>query len=85
MNILERWLENPEKFRLLRNTFYLLIAVIVLFDISLHLFTEHHPHFFGDKIWGFWSFFGLTFCVLMIIVCKGAAHKFLMKKEDYYD
>lgn len=41
--------------------------------------------FIGEEIWGFWAVYGLAGCIIMIIVCKGIGHAWLMKKEDYYD
>lgn len=41
--------------------------------------------FIGEEIWGFWSAYGLIGCIIMIIVCKGVGHAWLMKKENYYD
>lgn len=48
----------------------------------------HHAageDFIGEKIWGFWAAYGLIGCIIMIIVCKGVGHAWLMKKENYYD
>lgn len=47
----------------------------------------HHAaeEFIGEEIWGFWSAYGLIGCIIMIIVCKGVGHAWLMKKENYYD
>ena len=58
------------------------LASAVVFDIFVH---RHHEHFFGDKILGFWSIFGFIGCVLMIKICKGIAHLWLTKQEDYYE
>ncbi len=41
--------------------------------------------FIGEEIWGFWSVYGFIGCIIMIIVCKGVGHAWLMKKENYYD
>ncbi|MBI5182075.1 MAG: hypothetical protein HZA06_04075 [Nitrospirae bacterium] len=66
--------------------FYIIIILVVLFEIAVRLSSGHaEEHFFGDKIWGFWSIFGLVGCLLLIIVCKGIGHAILMKKEGYYD
>ena len=61
---------------------YLLMGAAVLFDIFL---PRHVAHFFGDKIPGFWSGFGLIACILLIRIMKGLSHSLLMKKEDYYE
>lgn len=62
--------------------FFIFLAIVVLFDFFVP--RGHSDHFFGDSIIGFWSFFGLAGCILMIVVCKGIAHSFLMKDVDYY-
>ena len=41
--------------------------------------------FIGEEIWGFWSVYGLIGCIIMIFVCKGIGHAWLMKKENYYE
>lgn len=88
MNIFERILEDPRRFRIVKRIFYISLFLVVLFDSSVHLHIlpgHTAEHFFGDKIWGFWALFGFIGCVLMIKICKGVAHAFLMKKEDYYN
>jgi len=49
------------------------------------IIPRHEVHFFGDKIPGFWSFFGFSACVVIIIVSKWLGKNGLMKDEDYYD
>ncbi len=88
MNIFERILEDPQRFKTVKKIFYVSLVSIILFDISIHLHIlpgHISEHFFGDKIWGFWALFGFIGCILMIKICKGIAHAILMKKEDYYD
>ncbi|PIE70554.1 MAG: hypothetical protein CSA22_07620 [Deltaproteobacteria bacterium] len=58
----------------------------LLFSVCFDFWAERHEaHFFGDRIIGFWSLFGLGGCLLMIVVCKGIAHAWLTRKEGYYD
>lgn len=61
---------------------YGVLALLVIVDIIV---PRHEIHFFGDKIPGFWSFFGFAACVLIILVSKWIGHQGLMKNEDYYD
>lgn len=83
---IEKNMEGPKDSKKFKAIFYSIIALVVLFEVSVRLTSEHHAeHFFGDKIWGFWSIFGLIGCLLLIIICKGIGHAVLMKKEDYYD
>lgn len=65
----------------LRNGLYGLMALAIVADIFL---PRHEPHFFGDKIPGFWSVFGLVGCLVLIKVMKGLAHTLLGQREDYY-
>ena len=83
---LKKYIEDPKGAKKIKAIFYIIIILIVLFEVSIRLTSEHAAeHFFGDKIWGFWSIFGLIGCLLLIIICKGIGHAVLMKKEDYYD
>lgn len=67
---------------ILKWVFFALLALIVIGDFLL---DRHEIHFFGDRISGFWSLFGLAVCIAMTYVCKGASHQWLGKDEDYYD
>lgn len=85
---LEEYIENADRMKTIKRIFYIILLLIVLFDIGVHLnlISGNIPeHFFGDKVWGFWAVFGLIGCILLIIICKGIGHAVLMKEEDYYD
>ena len=60
-------------------------GVLILLVIMDFIIPRHEIHFFGDKIPGFWSLFGLSACVVIIIVSKWLGKNGLMKDEDYYD
>ena len=60
-------------------------GILVLLVIVDFIIPRHEIHFFGDKIPGFWSLFGLSACVVIIIVSKWLGKNGLMKDEDYYD
>jgi hypothetical protein len=79
VNIIDYLRDNIKTLKLV---LYILMAATIIFDIFI---PRHEAHFFGDKIPGFWSVFGLVCCVLLIRVMKGLSHAVLMKKEDYYD
>ena len=56
--------------------------------VSANLSHKGHAadeEFIGEEIRGFWSVYGFIGCIIMIIVCKGVGHAWLMKKENYYD
>ena len=61
---------------------YGILVLLVMVDFII---PRHEVHFFGDKIPGFWSFFGFSACVVIIIVSKWLGKNGLMKDEDYYD
>lgn len=61
---------------------YGVLALLIAADFII---PRHEIHFFGDKIPGFWSFFGFVACVLIIVVSKWIGHFWLMKDENYYD
>jgi len=79
VNIIDYLRDN---LKTLKRILYLLMAATVIFDVFM---PRHAAHFFGDKIPGFWSLFGLVCCVLLIRIMKGLSHTVLMKKEDYYE
>ena len=61
---------------------YGILVLLVMVDFII---PRHEIHFFGDKIPGFWSIFGFSACVVIIIVSKWLGKNGLMKDEDYYD
>ena len=61
---------------------YGILVLLVMVDFII---PRHEIHFFGDKIPGFWSLFGLSACVVIIIVSKWLGKNGLMKDENYYD
>ncbi len=86
MNIFEKILEHPVRFKRIKRVGMISLAVIVLFEVLvvnvLHL---GHPHFWFEKIPGFGSLYGLISCVLIIVVSKFIGLRWLMRREDYYD
>jgi uncharacterized membrane protein SirB2 len=66
----------------LKRLFFAVLALIVIGDFAIE---RHEAHFAGDRIYGFWSLFGLAVCIAMTYLCKGASHKWLGKDVDYYD
>lgn len=67
---------------MLKKIFYCIMLLAVIIDFFL---DRHHPVFVTDNIPGFWSAFGFIGCLVLIRVCKGLGHVWLMKDEDYYD
>lgn len=60
-------------------------GVLILLILVDFIIPRHEIHFFGDKIPGFWSFFGFIACVVIIVASKWLGKFGLMKDEDYYD
>ena len=60
-------------------------GILVILVVGDFIIPRHEVHFFGDKIPGFWSLFGFSACVVIIIVSKWLGKNGLMKGEDYYD
>ena len=81
---LEKYGEDPKKMKVIKWIAYIILILVVLFEIVVHLSGHESTHLFGN-VWVFWSLFGFVCCVLMILIVKGIGHAFLMKKEDYYD
>jgi uncharacterized membrane protein len=64
---------------------WLFFALLVLIVGNDFLVERHEVHFAGDRIYGFWSLFGLAVCIAMTYLCKGLSHTWLGKDENYYD
>ena len=60
-------------------------GILVLLIVADFIIPRHEIHFFGDKVPGFWSLFGIISCVLIIVVSKWIGQNWLMRDEDYYD
>ena len=86
MNIFEKILEDPVRFKRLKRVGLASLAVFFLLEILvvnvLHL---GHPHFGFENFPGFGSLYGLISCVLIIVVSKLLGKLWLMRPEDYYD
>lgn len=81
--MMARFLEYLHKRRVaVKWLFFALLVIIPILD----LFVERHEvHFLGDRIYCFWSLFGLIICLGMIVFWKWLAHAWLERDEDYYD
>lgn len=71
-----------ENIKTLKQVLIVYLAVLVVFDVSL---PREDAHYLIDKIWAWWSIFGIIGCFLLIKFSKGIAHLFLAKGEDFYD
>jgi hypothetical protein len=68
--------------KILKTVMIVYLAILVLFDVLL---SREHAHYLIDKIYAYWSLFGIVGCFLLIKFSKGIAHLFLAKNEDFYD
>ena len=85
MGLANLFVKLRERSNQLKWTFYGALIVSVLADLVLPRHETNHELFWGDKIPGFWVAFAFIGCIVFIRICKGAAHTFLGKSEDYYD
>lgn len=81
---LER-LEKPETIKKLKIISYTVMALLVVVDIIFRFFFHPHEAFWGDKVPGFYAFYGFIACWLILKVSKWLGQVWLMKPEDYYD
>ena len=58
-------------------------ALLVL--AALDIWVHHHEHFGYDGIPGFYSFYGLMACVVMVVFSKTVVSLALKRKDTYYD
>ncbi len=86
MNFLQRQLEDPVRFKLIKVGFYVLLVLIALSEIVLpHLFHPHEAHFWFENLPAWGSLYGLISCILIIVVSKLLGKVWLMRKEDYWE
>ena len=74
------WLVRPNTIKNLWRGGLALLAVLVLADFVIH----PHAAFGIDGSFGFYSWYGLLTCLLMILFSKLLA-LFLKRKDTYYD
>ena len=74
------WLQRPRTIRKLWRWGIAVLVVVALLD----LFLPPHPYFEIDGSFGFYTWYGLLTCIVMIIVAK-ALGVFLKQGDDYYN
>jgi hypothetical protein len=86
MNFLQRHLEDPVRFALIKRWFYIGLALVFLAEIVLPgIFPGPESHFSFEDFPGWGSLYGFVSCVAIIVVSKLLGKLWLMRREDYYD
>ena len=73
------WTENPKVMRMLTIIFILFCGVLFLADFLY----ERHPHFYIDRLFGFYGIYGFVMFTFIIFASK-ALRMLVMKKENFY-
>ncbi len=77
----EGWFYQPANIRLL---IIGLVVACVLSLLSQFLYTDDHPHFKVEKLFGFQAAFGFVAFVVVVMLGK-VLRIFVARPEDYYD
>jgi hypothetical protein len=86
MSILERYLEDPARFTMLKRAFYGFLVVLALAEVAAPFVLYHDEAHFPFEDWPAWgSLYGFFSCVVIIIVSKLIGKLWLMRPEDYYE
>ena len=75
----DHWLVRASTIRTLWIGFIVVLAALVLLDV-----TRHEAHFTVEAIFGFGAWFGFLSCVVLIVLAK-ALGLFLKRPDTYYD
>jgi len=68
------------------NAWKIFFFTILCFILIVNIFIRvHHPHFELEKIPGFWAVFGFAGAIILGLISKAIAHRFLERSEDFYD
>ena len=62
--------------------FFATLVVVLFADFFVE---RHEAHFFGDRIYDFWSIFGLLVTLALILFWKWLSRVLLEREETYYD
>ena len=76
----KHWLVRRTTIKLLWRGGFAILALLVAADF----FMTPHPTFMIDGTFGFFSWYGLSVCVAMILFAK-LLGLFLKRKDTYYD
>ena len=84
------WLDDPANIKTFIRGFFVVCGLVLVADI-VHQ-TVSHRHNQGPKVLyaienvpGFYAFYGLVACVLLVVLAKYLLRPAVMRDEDYYD
>ncbi|MDH3694588.1 MAG: hypothetical protein OER96_08475 [Gammaproteobacteria bacterium] len=76
----QHWLVQPKNISRLRVVF----AVVLVLCVAAGFLVHQHVYFGVDGIFGFYAWFGLITCLLMIVVAK-VIGIMIKRPDNYYD
>lgn len=74
------FLDKPKNRKRVRTVFYVCCVALLLVDLVFHRHVERD----FESLFGFYAFYGLIACTILVLAAK-ELRKVLMRKEDYYD
>ena len=75
----EHIFDNPKNIKRLLRIFYVCCGLLISLDLVFHRHTVHPWEGFP----GFYAFYGLIACVILVLVAK-EMRKVVMRDENYY-
>lgn len=74
------FLDDPKNVKRLLWVFYAICAGLLITDLFFHRHVTHP----WERLFGFYSFYGLGACVALVLIAK-QMRKVVMRDEDYYE
>ena len=74
------FLDELKNRKLVRTVFYACCIALLAADLVIHRHVERD----FESLFGFYAFYGLIACVVLVLAAK-EMRKVLMRREDYYD
>jgi hypothetical protein len=86
VRFLEKYLEDPVRFKRLKRCFYAGLAILALTEFAApRLFHGEPADFWFEDLPAWESLYGLISCVVIITGSKFLGKLWLMRRENYYD
>ena len=74
------WLDDPRNVKKI----YYGVFIVCGLSASADLFYDKHVHFWWEKLFNFYGFYGFVCCFLLVLAAK-ELRKVVMRDEDHYD